>query len=373
MQRREFVSEAILAEVSFSELCRRYGITRRTGYKWLERYRNGETLHDRSKEPIVQPRKTAPELERLILYTRGEHPTWGGRKLHRYLQEKGYEVLPSPSTITLILRRNGYVSPEESACHTPYKRFERDAPNELWQMDFKGHFAMMDGKRCHPLSVLDDHSRRLLCLDAKKNERWEGVKGSLTRVFGEFGLPKSILSDNGSPWGDSKQGYTLFELWMMQMDVLPIHGKPMHPQTQGKNERFHRTLNEDVIKRTPMRDCAHAQMEFDQYMYVYNYERPHAALALDVPDKHYKPSKRSMPAELKEPEYDSGRQLRKVNYKGYVSIRRHRYYLSETLIGKYLECRYTDDRYVALCYGDYQIAMIDLEEQLFVSRRIRRN
>ena len=113
---------------------------------------------------------------------------------------------------------------------------------------------MRDGNRCHPLTIKDDHSRNLLCLDAYDNEQWASVKASLDHVFGEYGLPNAILCDNGAPWGSSKQGYTVFELWMMQMDVLPIHGRPLHPQTQGKDERFHRTLNEDVLKRIPIRN-----------------------------------------------------------------------------------------------------------------------
>jgi hypothetical protein len=239
-------------------------------------------------------------------------------------------------------------------------------------MDFKGHFALRDGVRCHPLTMKDDHSRYLLCLDAYDNERWETVECSLFKVFREYGLPRAILCDNGNPWGDSKQGYTLFELWMMQLDVLPIHGRPMHPQTQGKEERFHRTLNEDVIKRVLLRDLAHAQDVFDAYKVEFNTERPHGALGLDVPARHYRPSGRALPTSWGEPEYDAGRTLRKVNYKGYISIQSHRYYLSETFIGKYMELTPCADSQLAICYGRFIVAKVDLNEQLFVSRRISR-
>ena len=127
-----------------------------------------------------------------------------------------------------------------SETHTPFKRFEMAAPNMLWQMDFKGHFGMLNDERCHPLTILDDHSRFSLCIDAKDNERWSYTKSSLVRIFSEFGMPDAILCDNGKPWGDSAKGYSAFDLWMMQLGVLPIHGKPLHPQTQGKEERFHR-------------------------------------------------------------------------------------------------------------------------------------
>lgn len=371
-QRRTFVIRANEAGCNFSALCREFQITRRTGYKWMERYRSGEALNDQSRAPLCQPHKTSPETEELILSVRSDHPTWGARKILRYLEDKGNTGLPVPSTATAILKRNGFISPEESARHTAFRRFVRDAPNDLWQMDFKGHFAMMDGNRCHPLTMKDDHSRNLLCLDAYDNERWENVKGSLNRVFLNNGLPDTILCDNGAPWGDNQGGYTPFELWMMQMNVLPIHGRPLHPQTQGKEERFHRTLNEDLLKRVPIRDLAHAQQLFDCYRLEFNTERPHSALNLDVPAKHYKKSPRMMPAVLKEPEYDVGRTLRKVNYKGYISILNHRYYLSETFSGKYMELLPTDANTIAVCYGNFVVAKIDLNERLFVSRRISR-
>ena len=371
-QRRTFVIRANEAGCNFSALCREFQSTRRTGYKWLERHRSGEALNDQSRVPHHHPHKTSPETEELILSVRISHPTWGARKILRYLADKGNTCLPVPSTATSISKRNRFITPEDSARHTAFQRFVRDAPNDLWQMDFKGHFAMMDGNRCHPLTMKDDHSRNLLCLDAYDNERWEGVKGSLNRVFLDNGLPNAILCDNGAPWSDNHGGYTPFELWMMQMDVLPIHGRPLHPQTQGKEERFHRTLNEDLLKRTPIRDLAHAQQLFDSYRIEFNTERPHGALGLDVPAKHYRKSPRKMPEVLKEPEYDIGKTLRKVNCNGYISIQNHRYYLSETFIGRYMELLPQDENTIAVCYGNFVIAKVDLDERLFVSRRISR-
>lgn len=368
--RLEFVVEAISGEHSMSELCREYNISRPTGYKWLERYKTGESLSDKSHSTRTQPHRTPQEMESLILETRVRHPTWGGRKILRYLREKGNEKLPAASTATAILKRNGFISAEESAKHTPYIRFQREAPNELWQMDFKGHFAMRDGARCHPLTMSDDCSRKLLCLDAYDNEQWKSVEKSLLRAFSDYGLPDSILSDNGPPWGDSNQGYTPYEIWMMQLGILPIHGRALHPQTQGKEERFHRTLKEDVLKRYAIQDLKEAQRIFDSYREEYNTERPHAAIDYDVPEKHYRASKRKLPKNWGEPEYDTGLTLRKVNCKGYLSVQKHRYYLSESFIGKYLELRFSPEDMADICYGKYRIARIDLNEKLFVSRKI---
>ena len=370
--RLEFVVEALAGEKSMSQLCREYEVSRPTGYKWLRRYQAGEPLRDQSHASRRHPNRTPPEVEALLVAARNRHPTWGGRKLVRYLEDQGYSGLPAASTATEILRRHGLISPEESEKHTPYRRFQMERPNQLWQMDFKGHFALTDGTRCHPLTISDDHSRRLLCLDAYDNERWPSVQRSLLRVFQENGLPEAILSDNGPPWGDNANGYTPYEVWMMQLGILPIHGRPLHPQTQGKEERFHRTLKEDVLKRCALADLLQAQTVFDAYRAEFNQERPHAALGYDVPDRHYTPSPRPLPGSWGEPEYDAGLTLRRVNSKGYLSIQGRRYYLSEAMTGKYVELRFRPDNLVDLCYGPFRIASIDLSERLFRSRKISR-
>lgn len=370
--RQEFVARAISKNESISALCREYGISRPTAYKWIERYKNGESLSDKSHEPLSKPLKTPPRTEELILNARTQHPTWGARKLRRFLQNKGYEELPASSTISDILKRNGCISAQDSESHTPWKRFEMNYPNQLWQMDYKGHFAMLNKERCHPLTILDDHSRYSLCIDAKENEKWLNTKSSIERIFCEYGLPHAILCDNGNPWGDSHDGYSLFDLWMMQLDILPIHGRPLHPQTQGKEERFHRKMKNDLLLKVPIKDMMHAQKEFDEFRYCYNYERPHDALNLDVPAKYYKPSKILYNSILTEPQYDDGSCLRKVNYKGYISLNRHRYYLSEVFRGKYIKPVIHSDTEITLCYGNFQIATIDIKEKLIISKRIYR-
>ena len=371
-QRREFVARVVMGEESVSALCREYGISRPTGYKWLERYISGESMLDRPHTPFRKPFKTSPDVELRIVDVRNAHPTWGARKIRRFLVDKGEKCVPAASTVNDILKRNGCISELASAQHTPWKRFVRDRPNALWQMDYKGHFGMTNGQRCHGLTILDDHSRFSICLDANEDEQWETTKKSLDRVFKEFGIPDAILCDNGAPWGNSLNGYTPFEIWMMQMDVTPMHGKPRHPQTQGKDERFHRTLKEDLLLRKPLANLDEAQKEFDEFRHCYNFERPHGALDFDVPAKHYKPSKREVVKEPQEPEYDSGKTLRKVNCKGYVSVYKKRYYLSESFIGKYLELRPMEDDLLALVYGNFEIARIDLADKKFDSRKIYR-
>lgn len=370
--REEFVAKALIVGCNFSQLCREYGISRQTGYKWCERYKQGYELSDRSHAPVKRPHKTPPEMEELVLNLRDEHPTWGPRKLHRVLNNREVEGVPVPSTIAAILKRNNLISQEESEKHTPWKRFVREYPNDLWQMDHKGHFEMLNSQRCHPLTIIDDNTRYLLCLNAKDNERYEPTRAVLEQVFQEYGTPNSILCDNGPPWGDAHGGYTTFEVWLMQLGILPIHGRIMHPQTQGKDERFHRTLKEDLLLRKPMHDLEHAQREFDKFRYCYNYERPHEALDLEVPAKIYRKSKREYTANPCEPEYKQNANLRKVNAKGYISIERNRYYIGECFIGKYLEiCPDANDE-ITLCYGNFTIARLDLKEQTILSKHIYR-
>ncbi len=209
-ERIEFVTLALKERTAFSELCSRFGISRKTGYKFVGRYREEgmEGLCDRSRRPKNTPRATAARMERVILDLRDEHPAWGGRKLKRRAEDIGYEGVPSPSTITEILRRNGRIASEESEKHMGWRRFEAERPNDMWQMDFKGDFPIREG-RCHPLTVLDDHSRYALCIGACGNERKETVEGHLRGVFRKYGLPRAILTDNGSPWGwdSSAQAY----------------------------------------------------------------------------------------------------------------------------------------------------------------------
>ncbi len=205
--RREFVRLAGSGSLDMSALCQRYGVSRKTGYKWLGRYtqEGDQGLLDRSRCPHHQPRRSPASVEQIVLGLRQLYPDWGGRKLARVMRNKGYCQIPSPSTITEILRRHGVLHTEGQAAVKNYISFEHPYPNDLWQMDFKGDFPMSHG-RCHPLTVLDDHSRFSLCLAACRNERTETVKTQLVGAFERYGLPLRMTMDNGSPWGCAAPG-----------------------------------------------------------------------------------------------------------------------------------------------------------------------
>src|SRR3954447_25016735 len=204
--RLEFVTLAIAEGANIRELCRRFGISAQTAYKWIARFQaqGPEGLHDRSRRPAASPRRSAEDLEAQVLQLRDAHPAWGGRKLRARLQPLAVPDVPAASTITAILRRHGRLDPDQAAAHRPVVRFEHAAPNQLWQMDFKGHFALGSG-RCHPLTVLDDHSRFALGLLACPDERAETVQTHLTTLFRRYGLPVRLHCDNGSPWGGTPE------------------------------------------------------------------------------------------------------------------------------------------------------------------------
>ncbi len=325
--RKEFVTLALTEQANRRELCRRFGISPPTAYKWLHRAQGAPAaaLEDRSRRPQTSPRRTPPRLEQLVLDVRAQHTAWGGRKIRAWLLQRGHAEAPSASTITAILQRHGQIDPQESRKHQPLQRFERAAPNELWQMDFKGHFAIAAG-RCHPLTVLDDHSRFALGLRACPDERGATVQQQLTAIFRRYGLPAWMLMDNGAAWGPTTDyPYTRLTVWLRRLGIGVSHCRPRHPQTQGKEERFHRTLHEELLQGRRFTDWQACQAAFDPWREMYNHERPHEALGLVPPSTRYRPSLRSFPETLPPLDYASGDAVRKGDINGQIWFHGRRY------------------------------------------------
>ncbi len=342
--REEFCILAQQPEANVTELCRRFGISRKTGYKWIARHRaqGAAGLADRSRRPRASPARTDAAMETAVLELRDQHPTWGGRKLARRLQDLGTADAPAPSTITAILHRHGLIDLDAVLTHRPLTRFEAAAPNEIWQLDFTGHFPLDQG-RCHPLPVLDDHSRFLLGLGACADEQGATVQTRLTALFRRYGLPWSLLCDNGPPWGATRSEHqlTTVGVWLLRLGVAVIHGRPRHPQTQGKVERLNGTLTADVLNRQRFGDLAAAQTAFDAWRATYNQERPHEALGLATPISRYAPSPRSFPETLPEIVYAPDDAVRKVDAAGCISWRGRPWKLSVALAGQLVGLRPT--------------------------------
>src|SRR5262245_13395024 len=360
--RREFVELARQSGANIRQLCSRFGISRKTGYKWLRRYQEESGLGDRSRRPR---QRSAVEVEAQVLAMRDAHSAWGARKIRTRLEMLGHQKLPAGSTIHAILRRHGRIDPKESSQHRPFQRFERDSPNQLWQMDFKGHFALGNGQRCHPLGMVDDHSRFALCLQACRNQQAETVQQQLTATFRRYGLPEAMLMDNGSPWGnDEDHPYTPLTVWLLRLGVGVGHGRPYHPQTQGKQERFHRTLKTEVLMGLVFKDFAQIQARFDQWRQVYNHERPHQALRMAVPASRYQVSPRSFPEVLPPIEYGPGDVIRKVQVGGKISFQNRDFRIGKAFRGYPVALRPTlQDGIFKVYFCSHQIAEIQLRDE----------
>jgi transposase InsO family protein len=361
--RAELVSLMQQEGANVSELARRFAVSRKTAYKWLARAKDPQPVSwaNLSRRPLRSPGKTAAPVEARVVALRGQHPAWGGRKLRRRLQDLGAETVPATSTITGILHRHGLIDSQESAKHQAFQRFEHPQPNDLWQMDFKGHFAMERG-RCHALTVLDDHSRYSLGLEACANERTETVQERLTAMFRRYGLPWRMLMDNGSPWGDDgTHAFTPLTVWLLLHGIAISHGRPYHPQTQGKDERFHRTLKAEVLARHTFRDLTGCQRAFDAWREMYNHQRPHEALGLQVPASRYQVSPRPFPEQLPEIVYGPDVQVRKVQDHGWISYQGRDYRLPKAFKGYPIGLRPTvHDAVVDVLFAHHHILTLDL-------------
>ena len=366
--REEFCRLARAPGTNVRELCRRWRIGSATAYLWLDRYaRVGrEGLGDRSRKPLSSPHRSSSDVEDKVLAVRAEHPAWGGRKIRRVLTNAGMTATPAASTITQILRRHGKLAGPRAGQARDFVRFEHAAPNDLWQMDFKGHFALARG-RCHALTVLDDHSRYSLEIGACANERGTTVQARLEAVFERYGLPLRILADNGSPWGTagSDQKHTPLTVWLLDLDVGVGHGRPHHPQTQGKDERFHRTLKAEVLDGVLLADLQAAQRAFDIWREVYNSRRPHEALDMETPASRFAVSPRRKPEVIEPPAYEPQAHVRKVDPGGWISFKGRVVNCPKAFAGRRLALRATNtDGVFDLCYRRHVLSQVDLRENI---------
>lgn len=365
-ERMAFVVAAQQQDRPITALCRQFGISRPTGYRWLGRAATGEGVADRSRRPQRSPAQTPAEVETRVLDLRAQHPAWGGRKLHDRLVAEGMADVPAPSTLTAILRRHGLLAatPPPRA----FVRFEHREPNAVWQMDFMGHRPLGAGAgRVHPFSLLDDHSRFALALSACANQQREVVQDLLTAAFRAYGLPQAILCDNGAPWGlagmTGGSGLSRLEAWLVRLGVEPWHGRPAHPQTQGKVERFHGTIAAEVFAPHSPATLLEAQGCFDAFRHTYNHERPHEALGQATPASRSQPSSRPFPETLPPIVYDQGTMVQTVKRHGSISFQGQRHFISRGLVGELVALQPTAEPAVwSVLYVQRQVATIDLRQ-----------
>ncbi len=356
--RKEFVI-ASKSSSNFSSLCREFGITRKTGYKWVERYYNGKGLSDENRRPKTTANKTPVEVENKILALRNDNPGWGAKTIKQVLENQGHDNIPCAKTVNNILNRYGCISSDESDKRQKYIRYQKEHCNDMWQVDFKGDFLMSDGNRCFPLDIIDDCSRYLIKINPSTNTK-NLVIPTFEEAFSEFGMPDSILSDNGGQFAGFKKGYTQFEKWLMCLDILPIHCRIKHPQTQGKIERLHRTLKDELLRHNSFLDINDANVKMQNWRDKYNNIRPHEALNMLTPSDVYTKSKRKYTGLISDYEYSGIYPVLKVNCKGYISFDNQRMFFSDTMRGEYIEFRpnpHGDSLYA--CFRNFRIAEFD--------------
>jgi transposase InsO family protein len=364
-ERMKFIAAYLKHEWPMAVLCREFGISRKTGYKFVGRYQeDGMTgLQDRSRAPHDNPHAVTEDVAARLLEARRAHPTWGPRKLQAWLQQRHPRIhWPCPSVIGDLLRREGLTVPRRRRQRTPpySEPFAHcDGPNALWCADFKGWFRTRDGKPCYPFTLSDAHSRFLLRCQALARTDYDAVQPQFEAAFREYGLPLAIRTDNGPPFASvGLGGLSRLAIWWVRLGIAPERIAAGRPEQNGRHERLHRTLKQDVT--IPPQATGRAQQRaFDGFRQEYNYERPHQALELAVPASYYCVSARPYPLRLPELTYPDEAEVRRVRHNGEIRWRRQLIYVSQALAGELAGVIAVDDRYSRLCFGPLELGILD--------------
>jgi transposase InsO family protein len=370
-ERVKFIAAYLEYEASFSDLCQDFGVSRKTGYKWLRRYAadGAAALEDRPRAAHTHPNAVPAELVQAILSLRRRHPRWGPRKLLVLLRrQRSRVVLPAASTVGDILKRHGLVRPRRRIRRSsPYGERLRqyDAPNAVWCADFKGCFPIggrRDGERCHPLTISDGFSRYLLSCRALRRPLHRCTKSVFESVFREHGLPRAIRTDNGPPFSTlAPGGLSRLSVWWIRLGIRPERIMPGRPDQNGRHERMHSTLKAETAK-PPRSSFSAQQRAFDRFQLEYNEERPHEALEQQVPASLYRPSLRPYPSYLPVPEYPPHFETRVAYPNGVISFfSMTQWYVSTCLAGERVGLEPCDDGRWRVHYGFVPIGMLDLK------------
>jgi putative transposase len=360
---------------SFTELCRQFGVSTKTGYKWLNRYKregmNG--LQDQSRAPKNHPNEVSAEIREAVLQARRDHPTWGPKKLLDPLQKANPKrSWPALSTIAEILKSNGLSVARKYRRRTPPSTqpfSECNAANRVWCADYKGWFITGDGQRCDPLTITDGFSRYLLRCQIVESLSYEVARGVFEAAFREYGLPIAIRTDNGTPFASrGLGGLSRLSVWWLRLGITPERIQPGKPQQNGRHERMHLTLkNETTIP--PAQNLRAQQKRFDAFRREYNQVRPHEALGMKTPDSFYELSLRSYPARVPELEYDLGFEVRRIGGNGEFKWKGNKIFLSEILQGELIGLEPFDGRYWKIYFGAMHLGVFDSYNLKMLSAR----
>jgi transposase InsO family protein len=366
--RERFLFVADVREDLFSvaELCQRYGISRKTGYKWLERFESEGPggLEDRSRAPVSSPYRTPGEIADRVIEFRRRHPSWGPKKLISRLHHLHPRIdWPAASTAGDLLKRAGLVParrrvrrlPEPG--RTPLTLPEH--PNDLWAADFKGQFRTRDTVYCYPLTVSDALTRYVLEVRALESIDSGPVHKNFQRLFREYGLPAAIRTDNGTPFASPGLGHlSRLSIWWTRLGIRVQRIAPAHPEQNGSHERMHKTLKAETA-RPPQANAKSQQQRFDAFRSEYNRQRPHEALGQKTPASLYQPSPRPYPKQLPQPEYPGHFEVRRVSSHGSIRFRGKRLFLSNPLAGQLVALEEIDNDLFSLFFGPLLLARFD--------------
>jgi transposase InsO family protein len=359
IERKKFifkVQELMESGGSFAEICRQCGVSRKTGYKWVERYNElgPDGLEDVSHARGHHPNEVKGDVVNVVLGCRREHKTWGPKKIRAWIQrEKSGLLVPAASTIGDLIKKHGLERPRRWRPRVPVPHNGMGNPefaNDTWAVDFKGHFPLSDKRRCHPLTVTDHASRYLVACQAMLEQKTEPVRQQMEFVFREFGQPNKMRSDNGVPFASvGIGGLSALSIWWMKLGIQLERSRPGCPQDNGRHERMHRTLKEETT--TPPKTIAEQQRAFDQFRQCFNNERPHEALDQKTPSQFYVISRKAYSGELKSPEYDGNKKVHHVNEDGRISFKGKHITLGKFLAKEPIGVEATDEDVWRLFYG----------------------
>lgn len=375
-ERLRFIVLMNARETSFSALCAQFGISRKTGYKWVERYREHgpRGLEARRSVPLSCPHEMAPEMAHRLVELRKEHTTWGPKKLRARLQALGVDQVPAASTIGELLKKRGLIRQPGRRVFppkTPSELAPAERPNDTWCVDFKGYFELGNKLRCHPLTITDHASRYLIKCEALTKTDVTAVLPHFDRAFREFGLPERIRSDNGSPFATlGVGGLSALSVYWVKLGITPERIDPGHPQQNGRHERMHKTLKQEATS-PPGDTLVEQQRKLDCFRHEYNDVRPHEALDQKPPASQYSPSQRVMPSQPSSPEYPDSMSVRRVSDKGFVSVGGDRVFLSRLIANEPVGLLPTEEDVWDLYYGPVLLAEISVKnkEVKLVKRR----
>ena len=366
-ERIRFVRDFQSGLYVMTELCDRYGVSRKTGYKWLERFdaEGAVGLEERSRAPHSCPHRMPDEIRDALLAARRLHPTWGPKKLLAWLAVRARaRAWPSPTAVGNLLRREGLAQTRPRrrapAVHPGHRPLRTAAANELWTVDFKGQFRTRDWDWCYPLTILVHHSRYSLAVQALDGTDGYGVRPVFERVFREAGMPDAIQSDNGPPFVAPRglHGLTQLSVWWIRLGIHPLRIEPAHPEQNGAHERFHRTLKAETTQPVAGNRGAQ-QRRFNRFRQVYNHERPHEALGQVPPASRWQPSVRRFPQTLSLPQYPEHFLKRRVSSAGAIAIHHRPIYVSSALAGEWLGLEESDDGIWSVRFCDVELARYD--------------